>query len=139
VGTPAGNYSVGLDDWIDGTDSGGGGAWNATETSSTEPLVNNFEPINYVTGSMEVSIGAFFTMPNGSIATGYTASYYIDDPSLGPTHSLGPLTGTYSVFPFTLPSGTGQYASVVFELFDTSGALIDSTNLYATYFVTPVP
>jgi hypothetical protein len=136
---PVDNYSVGLEDWIDGTDSGGSGVWNATETNSTQPLVNCFEPINYVTGSKEVSVGAFFTSPSGSIAVGYSASYYIDDPSPGPTHSLGPLTGTYSIFPFTLPSGTGQYANVVFELFGTNGTLIDSTSLYATYFVTPVP
>lgn len=139
VGMPTGNYSVGLHDWIDGTTSGGGGVWNATETSSTEPLVNTFEPINYVTGSTNVSIGAFFTMPNGSIAVGYSASYHIDDPSPGPTHSLGRLTGTYSVFPFVLPPGTGEYASVVFELSNPSGGLVEATSLYATYFVTPVP
>ncbi len=138
VGMPAGNYSVGIDDWIDGTTSAGGGSMNATETGSTQPLINTFEPVNYVTGSVHVSIGVFFTNPNGSAAVGYSAAYYVEDPAPGPTHSLGLLTGTYSVFPFTLPSGTGQYAIVVFELLDPHGSVVSSTSLYATYFVTPV-
>jgi hypothetical protein len=139
LGMPAGNYTVSVYDWIDGTTGGGEGTMNATETGSAEPLITTFEPVNYVTGSTDVSIGVFFNAANGSMANGYSASFYIENPSPGPLRSLGPLTGPYTVFPSSLPPGTGQYASVIFELLGPNDSVVGSTSLYASYFATPVP
>jgi hypothetical protein len=147
VGVPTGNYTVSLDDWIAGTDSGGGGLIYGNNRT-VSPLTNIFQPVNYYPGSNHVSLGVFYAGRNGTAPLGYSAAYYLTSiangtlphPPKGPIEPLGQLTKAFSVFSIDFPSSFTQnpYAELVGLVIAPDGQTVATVPLYSSYFETPV-
>ena len=121
------------------------GPINASLVGAVEPLGNNFGPIDWTSESTAAKVGVFFTDLHGNAVTGASAAYYITgtvngsdpNPAKGPVHELGPLTGSFTEFPFQLPSNSSQWLQVVGLIQLSDGSTVVCPPAWGAYFVTP--